>query len=225
MKQQVLFIQGGGAGAHREDKKLVASLRDALGESYEVRFPIMPQEDDPDYQRWRPRLGKELSALRDAAILAGHSLGASFLLKYLAEEFPKKRVAGIFLIATPYWGGNGWRYEGFERVALPDDFASRLPREASLFLYHGCEDEVVPFAHLALYAQKLPWAKVRELDGRGHQLNNDLSQVAEDIKSGANATTSHRTGRRSSHGPRRAGVEANSNAPAALSRFARLRTT
>jgi uncharacterized protein len=40
----------------------------------------------------------------------------------------------------------------------------------------------VPFAHLALYAEKLPQAAVRELDGRGRQLNNDLSEVADDIK-------------------------------------------
>ena len=183
MKQQVLFVQGGGAGAHREDEKLVASLRAALGGSYEVRFPRMPHEDAPDYQVWRPRLGGELGDLREAAILVGHSLGASFLLKYLAEEKSPKPVSGIFLIATPYWGGNGWRYEGFERVTLPDDFASRLPREAPFFLYHGDEDKVVPFAHLALYAEKLPWAKIRVLEGSGHQLNNDLSQVATDIKS------------------------------------------
>jgi uncharacterized protein len=42
---------------------------------------------------------------------------------------------------------------------------------------------VVPFAHLALYAEQLPQATIREFDGRGHQLNNDLSEVAADIAS------------------------------------------
>jgi hypothetical protein len=41
----------------------------------------------------------------------------------------------------------------------------------------------VPFAHLAIYAKKLPQATIREFDGRGHQFNNDLSEVAADIKS------------------------------------------
>jgi hypothetical protein len=41
---------------------------------------------------------------------------------------------------------------------------------------------VVPFAHLALYTEKLPRATIREFDGHGHQFNNDLSEVARDIK-------------------------------------------
>ena len=48
--QQILFIQGGGAGAHDEwDDKLVDSLRRELGDGYEVRYPRMPDEDDPSY--------------------------------------------------------------------------------------------------------------------------------------------------------------------------------
>jgi hypothetical protein len=41
---------------------------------------------------------------------------------------------------------------------------------------------VVPFAHLALYAEKLPQASIHEFDGRGHQFDDDLSEVARDIK-------------------------------------------
>ena len=38
--RQILFIQGGGAGAHDEwDDKLVKSLRRELGSGYEVRCP------------------------------------------------------------------------------------------------------------------------------------------------------------------------------------------
>ena len=43
--RQILFIQGGGAGAHDEwDDKLVESLRRELGGGYEVRYPRMPGE-------------------------------------------------------------------------------------------------------------------------------------------------------------------------------------
>jgi uncharacterized protein len=79
-------------------------------------------------------------------------LGGSFLLKYVSEEKIAKTVAGIFLIATPYWGGDGWQYEGYERVALPEDFASKLPRGTPIFFYSR-DNEIVPFAHLALYAK------------------------------------------------------------------------
>ena len=139
----------------------------------------MPDENDPAYEKWKPVIEKELT--QGIAIVVGHSLGGSFLLKFLVEEKPPNRIAGIFLIATPYWGGEGWRYEGYERVELPEDFASRLPRGASVFMYHSRNDEIVPFAHLALYADKLPDARIRSLE-RGHQLNDDLSEVVADIE-------------------------------------------
>jgi len=182
MKKQILFIQGGGEGAYEEDGKLVAYLRNALSDAYEVLYPQMPNESDPDYEPWKGQIKKELAALEGKAILIGHSLGSSFLLKYLAEEKIEKAIAGIFLMATPYWGGNGWKYEGYETITLPEDFAWKLPSGAPIFLYHSRDDEIVPFAHLALYAEKLPQATIRALDGGGHQFNNDLADVASDIE-------------------------------------------
>jgi uncharacterized protein len=178
MKKSVLFIHGGGEGAYEEDRKLAASLGGALGVGYEVRCPKMPDEDSPEYGAWRDRISEELAALNGDVFLVGHSLGGSILLKYLCEEGVAKSVAGVFLVAAPFWGAEDWEVEEF---ALREDFASQLPTELPVFLYHGREDEVVPFAHLALYAEKLPRATVRELDGRGHQLDEDLSEVARDI--------------------------------------------
>ena len=40
----VLFIQGGGRGAHSEDAALADSLKRTLGPEYIVRFPEMPGE-------------------------------------------------------------------------------------------------------------------------------------------------------------------------------------
>jgi hypothetical protein len=143
----------------------------------------MPWENDPDYLHWKTPIGNELAASQGQVLLVGHSLGASFLLKYLSEEKIRVRPAGLFLIATPFWGGDGWRYEGYEAVVLPEDLASKLPKGAPIFFYHSRDDEVVPFAHLALYAKRLPHAVTRAFHGRGHQLGNDLSELAADIKS------------------------------------------
>ncbi|PYJ67582.1 MAG: hypothetical protein DME76_14855 [Verrucomicrobia bacterium] len=66
---------------------------------------------------------------------------------------------------------------------MPNDLVSKLPSETPIFLYHSRDDEIVPFAHLALYAKKLPQAIIHALDGRGHQLSNDLAEVGADIKS------------------------------------------
>jgi predicted alpha/beta hydrolase family esterase len=177
VKRHVLFIHGAGQEAYEEDKKLAESLRDVLGDAYAVRHPEMP--DSPEYEAWKDQITRELAALDGEVILVGHSLGASILLKYLAEEELEKPVAGIFLIAPPYWGAEDWEVSEF---ALQDNFASKLPGELPVFVYHSRDDEVVPFAHLALYTEKLVGATVRAFDGRGHQFNDDLSEVARDIK-------------------------------------------
>ena len=181
MKKHVLFIHGAGEGAYAADKKLAASLQHSLGPEYDVHCPAMPDEENAPYDQWKHHIEKELATMQEPIMLIGHSVGASIIMKCMSEIEVQKPIAGIFLMATPFWGGNGWRYEGYEELALPKGFAARLPKGASLFLYHSRDDEVVPFAHLALYAEQLPQATVREFDGRGHQFNNDLSEVATDI--------------------------------------------
>lgn len=175
----MLFVHGGGEGAHAADEKLAASLQNALGDTYEVRCPKMPHEDGPEYGAWKYRISEELARMGDGAILVGHSLGASILLKYLSEEAPKELVAGVFLVATPFWGAEDWEVDEY---ALREDFAPNLPEGVPMVFYHGRVDEVVPFEHLALYAQRLPRATFRGLDGRGHQFDDDLSEVARDIQ-------------------------------------------
>jgi predicted alpha/beta hydrolase family esterase len=175
MKKQVLFIHG--AGGYEEDKKLAADLRDALGTTYDVRYSKM--SDNHEVAVWKNQIARELAVLDGEVILVGHSLGGSILLKYLSEEKVDKPVAGVFLIALPYWGAEDWEVDEY---TLEKDFASKLPEELPVFMYHSRDDETVPFAHLALYAEKLPQATVYEFDDRGHQFDDDLSEVAQDIR-------------------------------------------
>lgn len=180
MKKQVLFIQGGGEGAYNEDKKLADSLREALGVEYQVSYPQMPNEENPEDKAWMTQISKELASLSDNVILVGHSAGGAVLLKYLLKETVRKSIAGIFLISIPYWSAED---EPGEEYTLREGFASQLPAGVPVFLYHSRDDEWVPFSHFSKYAERIPQAIVREFDGRGHQFNNDLSEVAADIKS------------------------------------------
>ena len=182
MPTHVLFIQGAGKGAYEADKKLAASLKKALGTGYELHYPAMLDEDNASYEQWKQQIEKELAAIQGSIILVGHSVGASVIMKCMSETEVKKPIAGIFLIAAPFWGGNGWQYEGYEKLALPKGFAAKLPKDVPIFLYQCRDDEVVPFDHLALYAHVLPQATIKEFDAGGHQFNNDLSEVATDIK-------------------------------------------
>ena len=179
MKKDVLFIHGAGQGAYEEDGKLVASLQDALGTGYAIRYPKM-EEENPELEMWQAQIEEELAAFDNGAILVGHSFGGSILLKHLSEHTLTKPIGGLFLIATPYWGDGGWEYEAY---TLQEAFATKL-KVPRIVLYHSREDEIVEFEHLALYAEKLPQATVREFEDRGHQFNNNLAEVAEDIKKG-----------------------------------------
>ena len=178
MKKQVLFIQGAGEGAYGEDEKLAASLRDLLGSEYHVRYPKMPEEEDQGYEAWKARISQELAAF-NAVILVGHSVGTSMLLKYLSEENVENSILGIFLIAAPYWGAGGWQMDEFK---LDEDRASKLLEAIPVFFYHSREDDIVPFEHLAMHVEKFPQATIRKFEGRGHQFNNDLSEIAADIR-------------------------------------------
>ena len=179
MKKPVLFIHGAGEGAFEEDGLLVASLQNALGLAYDVHYPKMPEEESATYADWKTLIEQELAALGDEVILVGHSVGGSVLLKYLSELKRDKSIPSLFLLATPYWGADEfWKWE---EARLPEDVAAKLASIPRIILYHSRDDNTVPFAHLALYAAKLPQAIIREFDGRGHQFGNDLSEVAEDI--------------------------------------------
>jgi predicted alpha/beta hydrolase family esterase len=179
MKKQVIFFQGGGGQEDYDaDAKLVASLRSKLGAAYSIHYPLLVDEEVPDLGRHK-QVGQEIARCEDGVILVGHSLGASMLLAYLSEHRVSKKIAGIFLIATPFWRGNEDWVEAFK---LPPDFAEKLDHKIPLFLYHCRDDEVVPFAHFAVYMQELPWASFCELSTGGHQFDNDLTMVAKDIK-------------------------------------------
>src|SRR5262245_21844061 len=176
---QILFVQGGGAGAHDEwDDKLFASLRRELGDGYEVRYPRMPDEDDPSYARWTAAIRREMTALDDGAVVAGHSVGGTILINALAERPPQRQLGAIVLIAAPFVGAGGWPGDEFE---LLHDLGARLPQGVPVHVFHGLEDQTAPPSHADLYAHAIPQAQVHRLSGRDHQLNNDLSEVAKTL--------------------------------------------
>jgi len=177
--RQILFIQGGGPGAHDEwDDKLVDSLTRELADRREVRYPRMPDEDDPSYAGWAEAIRRELARLDHGAVVVGHSVGGALLINALAEHPPERRLAAIVLIAAPFVGTGGWPSDEF---ALPSDLGARLPQGVPVHVFHGLEDETAPPSHAHLYARAIPQAQVHLLPGRDHQLNNDLADVAQVI--------------------------------------------
>lgn len=179
--RQILFVQGGGEGAHDEwDAKLVATLMRELGSGYKVHYPLMPNEASPDYAKWSAAIRREITSLGDGAILVGHSIGATILINALTEKPPKQTPGGIFLVAAPFIGDGGWPSD---EIHPNPHLGEALPEGAPVFLYHGDKDETAPIGHVDLYTIAIPQARVLRLKGRDHQLNEDLSEVAQDILS------------------------------------------
>ena len=180
MRREILFIQGGGAGAHDEwDDKLVDSLGRAIGPDYSIRYPRMPGEGEPSYAQWKAAIEKEIDRLHDGALLVGHSIGGTFLINALAERRPPRRLGAVVLIAAPFVGAGGWPGDEFE---TPSDLGAKLPPGVPVYVFQGLEDETTPPSHADLYARAIPQAHVHRLPGRDHQLGNDLREVGETIE-------------------------------------------
>lgn len=180
VKRRLLFVQGGGAGAHDEwDEKLVESLARGLGPEYEIRYPRMPGEADPRYAVWKVALEEEFAALDERGVLVGHSIGGTMLVHALAEQPMKRTFGAVFLIAAPFVGAGGW---SSDELKPTEDLGARLPHDVPIHIYHGLEDQTAPPSHAELYARAIPQAWVHRLPARDHQLNDDLSEVAAAIK-------------------------------------------
>ena len=176
----VLLHSSGPQGPGEGSEPFKNRLREQLGPGFEVLFPMMPSPDDPHYEAWSEGLGQVLSELEEPPIVVGHSLGGSVFLKRLAETSREEPIAGLVLVATPFWGRDQeWELEW----ALPEgwpDSETKLPRT---FLFHSRDDEEIPFAHLERYAERLPQATPELLDGNGHLFDRgDLSEIIEAIR-------------------------------------------
>lgn len=179
MVKNVIFFHGGSEEDYEADAKLAESLTSKLGPGYSVHYPLLPDTGEPDLGR-RQQISHEISAAEENVLLVGHSLGASMLLVCVSESQIRKNIAGIFLLATPFWNGNEDWVEAFK---LKPDFSKEINKNTPLFFYHCRDDKEVPFDQMATYKKHIPWATFREIKVGGHQFNNDLTLVAEDIKS------------------------------------------
>ena len=180
MIRRVLFVHGAGRHAHDHwDNRLVDSLRSELGPDYNVHYPVMPNGADPQYFAWKQAIERDLAALEPRAVVIGHSVGGTILINALAERTPQSSLGAICLISAPFIGAGWWESDDIEPRS---DLATRVPRDVPIFLYHGLDDDTVPIAYVDLYARSRHSAHVRRLANRDHQLNNDLSEVASDIR-------------------------------------------
>ena len=182
-KKQILFIHSAGRqgpGPHDGSAGFLEFLTGSFAGDYEVKHPLMPTPSAPSYASWGAEFGSQFNTLDDGAILIGHSLGGSVILKYLSEHKILKSIAGVFIAASPYWGADkDWQVPEYN---LRDNFTSHLPA-SRYFFYQSRDDEVVAQSHFEKYAREMPQATARLVDAGGHQLKKGLPELVEDVKS------------------------------------------
>ena len=183
----VLFVQGAGENAHAADRVMADALATELGDRFQVVFPRLPDEADPDRNAWRRRIAAD-ARRASALIVVAHSAGAANVADMLAEgrhaEVPG--VRGMFLLAPPFIGPGGWAFEGFHLDhATSRQALGGLP----LHFYFGSADKTVPAAHAALYESAFPDANFHRLQHCDHQFAGHLRRVAQDILRVADART------------------------------------
>ena len=163
---RILFAHGAEAGSG--DPPLPA-LRQQLGAGYHITAPAL---GPPDAAAWTAAL-KPLLVEDPGAILIGHSLGGSHILKTLAELGPMVRPRAFVGLAVPFWGMPGWDDPDFALPPYAPGALSALP----LRLFHARDDEVVPFDHLAAWKTHLPKTRIAPLETGGHQFTGDLAPL------------------------------------------------
>jgi len=194
--KQVLVIPGGSSFGSYEDylrylrerpidldfgskKDWKASLSERLGSGYQVILPRMPNRDNARYEEWKLWFKRHIELLEDGVILIGHSLGGSFLAKYLSKENIAKRVRATLLVAAPC---DTFRLDSVEFLA--EDSLERFAKQGgAIHLYFSTDDPVIPYSELKKYQDKLPGAVSHTFDDRGHFNQEEFPELVADILS------------------------------------------
>lgn len=150
-----------------------------LGDEYEVFTHQMPNKSNARYNEWKIWFEKLLPFLRDDVVLVGHSLGASFLTRYLAEERLPIRAKALMLVAGAY---SADLEDMAPEFAAPESLMLATEQVEQIFLYHSKDDPVVPFKELSRYESALPKATSRVFEDKKHFNQEHFPELVADIK-------------------------------------------
>jgi uncharacterized protein len=179
MGYEILFIQGAGNLTTTQEQVIVDALRANLGDECMIVFPSIPNADEPTYRAWDDVLTTHVYNLSGKAILIGHSLGASVILKHFSMAPVPDKIAGIILLGTPYWKDQDWDVSEY---VIGDDFVANLRQLKHIFFYYSLDDEVIPYKQQEAYQQLLPQANWRIIAGVDHSYHGAIDDIIKDIR-------------------------------------------
>lgn len=149
------------------------TLGSALGPSFEVFNPRMPTPQNAKYNEWKIYFETLIPLMTPGVIIIGHSLGGTFLAKYLAEESFPQTIAKTILVAPAYQTPQD-PYGDFNLLGGLDRFAEQ---GGKIVIFQSEEDYIVPYAHALHYQKALPQAQLITLHGKGHFLDETFPEL------------------------------------------------
>jgi predicted alpha/beta hydrolase family esterase len=198
MKKQVVVIHGGDSFETKEEylaflqsfeidslnyftgRDWKNTLQEKLGEEFQVIAPRMPNQFDARYAEWKIWFEKIIPLLNDEVSLVGHSLGGTFLAKYLAENMLGKKITGLYLVA-PAYDAEGTEYSMCDFV-IPESLEKIEEQCKNIFLYQSTDDDIVPPLNAEKFLKKLSTAKLESFSDRGHFNQESFPELVENIK-------------------------------------------
>ena len=145
-------------------------------------MPSMPNKANAKYAEWKIWFEKGMPYFQKEVVLIGHSLGGTFLAKYLSEnKFPKK-IRATLIVAAPFDTKHRQKSKSLSDFILPKDLHKFDAQGGKLLLYHSKDDLTVPFADLGKYRAKLKTAIPRIFTNKGHFNQEEFPELARDIK-------------------------------------------
>lgn len=155
-------------------------LQQALGQSYQVLLPAMPNKTNARYGEWKAYFSNLERVLENDCILIGHSMGAIFLAKYLSENKFPHTIKATILIAAPHSDETEEDLTDFKLQSVSELFIKQAGR---VIFFFGSDDPVIASTEIDMYRQEVPTAEFHVLSAPDHFVRVDFPELTRVITS------------------------------------------
>ncbi|MFM2415212.1 MAG: hypothetical protein RI911_905 [Candidatus Parcubacteria bacterium] len=188
MAQQLIFVHGGEAfPTHgmfldwlrtiavfdplRQDRRQKRWHRqlEAVLPGWSILRPQMPNDTNAQYVEWELYFEKVVPYMEQGCVLVGHSLGGTFLLKYLTKHVLPVQPKALHLVA-PSFGVPGTSFEVDEDVSV-------IPTRIPTTIHHSHDDTVVPYSESVEGILRMPGAQLISYETKGHFIDETFPEL------------------------------------------------
>lgn len=165
---------------HFRRKSWKKSLGERLGGDFEIIAPEMPNGLNAKYLEWKIWFDKIAPLLNQEVVLVGHSLGGTFLTKYLAENKFPKNIRSLHLVA-PAYDAEGTE-ESMADFIVPSNLDGVSSSSEKIFIYQSNDDVVVPPLNAEKFKRAISSVDVVYFEDRGHFRQEEFPELVENIR-------------------------------------------